>query len=386
MTNLEKEYPREGREGPIKPKVLTKIVAYTHKCQAAGKNVAVRGFQISYRSMCNFRCSHCYVASSPGAAADTLTLEDVRKVAGEFDELQAWEVGIQGGEPLLFPDLAELIEAVDPSRFYVCLITNGFLMTDEVAARLARLGVDRVAVSIDGFSEAEHDTIRNKKGSFARCLRALECVRRAGMTPAINMVVGHHNVASPGFEEFVRFAQANRYQIVVNPATPTGAWKNKLEIMLTEADSAALLGMRARYPVLMRDLWDFSETRKTAVWGDPSGNLYFISSRGDIFPHPYIFISLGNVRTTSAGEAARKAWRVRYFRDKSDKSLAGEDRGFVERFLSREMSVLHPLRYEDAFSSGDLYPDGGDEIIRTSVGSGGSDRGARLPPHHDGRN
>lgn len=349
---------------------MKKVVSYANKCKAAGKNCAVRGFQISYRSTCNFKCSHCYVASSSKEMGDTLSLEDVRNLADQFDQLNAWEVGIQGGEPLLFPDLEDLIKAVDPSRFYVCLITNGYLMTDEVATRLAAWGVDRVAVSIDGFTEEEHDAIRNKKGSFRKCLQALECVKRAGITPAINMVIGHYNVREGGFLDFVKFAQANRYQIVVNPATPTGSWKDRHEIMLTEEDAAHLVDLRSSYPVIMRDLWDYSETKQTNVWGDPAGNLFFISSRGDIFPHPYIFIKLGNVRTTTVEEAAKKGWKARYFRNKSPISLAGEDLAFVQRFLSHDMSVLKPLLFEDAFSPEDLYPHGEHEIIVNSLSAG----------------
>lgn len=352
----------------MKPAVLRKIANYAQKCSQAQKNIAVRGFQLAYRTMCNFNCSHCYVKAPNSELKDRLTLETVRELAQQFDELNAWEVGIQGGEPLLFPDLEDLIRCLDVDRFYVCVITNGYYMTDDTAKNLADLGVDRVAVSIDGFNQKDHDALRKKKGSYAKCLHALECVKKAGMTAAINMVIGHYNVWSEQFVPFVQFAQENGYQIVMNPATPTGSWINKHEIMLTEADSEYLLQLRKEYPVLMRDSWDFTDTERKGVWGDPSGNLFFITSNGDILPHPYIFISLGNVSDTPIREAVKKAWKVKYFRDKSPKSLAGEDINFVRKFLSSDMTVLRPLRFEDAFSSQELYPSGDDEIIRNSIG------------------
>ena len=352
----------------MKPVVLRKIASYAQKCHQAQKNIAVRGFQLAYRTMCNFNCSHCYVKAPNSELKDRLTLETVRELAQQFDELNAWEVGIQGGEPLLFPDLEDLIRCLDVNRFYVCVITNGYLMTDDTAKKLADLGVDRVAVSIDGFNQKEHDTLRKKKGSYAKCLHALECVKKAGMTAAINTVIGHYNVWSEQFVPFVQFAQENGYQIVMNPATPTGNWINNHEIMLTEEDSEYLLQLRKQYPVLMRDSWDFTDTERKGVWGDPSGNLFFITSNGDILPHPYVFISLGNVTDTPINEAVKKAWKVKYFRDKSPKSLAGEDINFVKKFLSCDMNVLRPLRFEEAFSSQELYPSGEDEIIRYSIG------------------
>ncbi len=351
----------------MKPVVLRKIANYAQKCNQAQKNIAVRGFQLAYRTICNFKCSHCYVKAPNTESKDRLTLENVRDIAQQFDKLNAWEVGIQGGEPLLFPDLEDLIRCLDVHRFYVCVITNGYFMTDDTAKKLADLGVDRVAVSIDGFNENDHDALRNKRGSYTKCLQALECVKNAGLTAAINMVIGHYNVWSEQFVPFVQFAQENGYQVVMNPATPTGNWVNKHEIMLTEEDSEYLLNLRKEYPVLMRDSWDFTDTKREKVWGDPSGNLYFVTSNGDILPHPYVFISLGNVTDTSISEAVKKAWKVKYFRDKSQKSLAGEDINFVKKFLSRDITVLRPLSFEEAFSSEELYPSGEDEIIRTSI-------------------
>ncbi len=351
----------------MKPIALKKIMNYVRKCQRDGKNSAVRGFQLSYRSICNFRCQHCYVHDSDTEGDARLSLDEVRRLADQFHALNAWEVGIQGGEPLAFPDLDDLIRAIRPSRFYVCLITNGYLMKKQIAERLAALGVDRVAVSIDGFTAQEHDTLRNKKGSFEKCLRALELVKEAGMTAAINMVMGNYNVRSPESIAFFEMAAERGYEIVVNPATPTGAWNSKYEIMLTEEDSRYLMGLRKRYPNIMRDLWDFSRRDSTHVWGDPAGNLYFVSGNGDIFPHPYIFVSLGNIRTDAVEDAVKRAWKVRWFRDKCSHSIAGEDRVFVERFLSGDVSVFKPLDFEQAFGPEDLYMDGEEDIILNSL-------------------
>lgn len=350
----------------MKPIALKKIMNYVRKCQRDGKNSAVRGFQLSYRSICNFRCQHCYVHDSASEGDARLSLDEVRSVADQFHDLNAWEVGIQGGEPLAFPDLYDLIEAIGPSRFYVCIITNGYLMKPVTAERLAKSGVDRVAVSIDGFTSEQHDVLRAKKGSFDRCLKALEMVKQAGMTPAINMVMGHYNVRSKESVAFFEMAADRGYEIVVNPATPTGAWTGRYDLMLTEEDSRYLEKLRKSYPNIMRDLWDFSQRANTEVWGDPAGNLYFISGNGDIFPHPYIFVRMGNVRSDAVVDAVKQAWKVRWFRDRCGHSIAGEDRGFVERFLSGDVSVFNPLEFDQAFGLDDLYEAGEEWIVLNS--------------------
>jgi len=58
------------------------------------------------------------------------------------------------------------------------MITNGWLMNEEIADKAVEAGINTVAISVDGLEET-HDFIR-KKGSFQRIMRAFDILLRIG--------------------------------------------------------------------------------------------------------------------------------------------------------------------------------------------------------------
>ena len=66
-----------------------------------------------------------------------MPLEKIRDVMDQADELGIYELDLQGGELLLFPDkLFNLAKAVGVERFYLYLTTNGYFLDEEMAYRL----------------------------------------------------------------------------------------------------------------------------------------------------------------------------------------------------------------------------------------------------------
>lgn len=101
----------------------------------------VKGFILNYSNKCNFQCPHCYTRSGAGEFGETkLTIDDIKRLADEADELGVYEIDIQGGEPLLNPQLFEILDAIGPDRFYIYITTNGWLLDRNMAEKLARGG------------------------------------------------------------------------------------------------------------------------------------------------------------------------------------------------------------------------------------------------------
>ncbi len=98
-----------------------------------------------------------------------------------------------GGEPLLHADLFPILEHGRRSGFSLALMTNGLLVTKNVAARLRDAGVGAVQVSLEGL-QAVHDSIRGK-GAFARALRGIENLAGAGIDTHINLTLSRTNVS-----------------------------------------------------------------------------------------------------------------------------------------------------------------------------------------------
>ncbi len=95
---------------------------------------------------CNLSCAYCneYDAVSKPVPEETM-LSRVDRLA----ELGTTVITISGGEPLLHPDLDEIIAHIRRRGVIAGLITNGYLLTAERIRRLNRAGLDHLQISID---------------------------------------------------------------------------------------------------------------------------------------------------------------------------------------------------------------------------------------------
>jgi len=143
---------------------------------------------------CNLTCRHCRAV--PQRKLGPLELNTARA----FDLIDAIaEVGkpvfvLSGGEPLYRPDLFDIAEYGVATGFRMALATNGTLVTDRVAARIADTGISRVAISLDGAVASTHDSFRGVPGAHALALRALRTLRGEGVSVQINSTIAKHNV------------------------------------------------------------------------------------------------------------------------------------------------------------------------------------------------
>jgi MoaA/NifB/PqqE/SkfB family radical SAM enzyme len=90
-----------------------------------------------------------------------------------IDRLAAWGVPIiafSGGEPLMRPDILELMARAHEKGIYVALATNGTLITKPKAAEIKQAGAEYLQISLDGADAVTHDHFRGVDGAFERTL------------------------------------------------------------------------------------------------------------------------------------------------------------------------------------------------------------------------
>lgn len=339
-----------------KKRMTEKMIVLARKCaHDHSYQTNIKGFHLNHSNKCNFQCPHCFTRSGAGEFSETeLTLEDIKRLADEADAMGAYEIDIQGGEPLLDPDLFKILSVIDPSRFYIYVTTNGWFLDEEMAGRLAAAGVDRVSVSIDAFSGKEHDRFRKQEGSFERCIRALEHTQKAGMKAYVNIVVGHYNARSKELRDFVAYLEEKNWGIVFNCASPSGNWRGNYDVMLTQEDSRAIEQLKKEHSDIIRDLWNFlNPNDEKLIYGCPAVNWFYVTPSGDILPCPYIHVKLGNIREGSLSDILKRGFSVRQFREYSEKCLSGEDTVFAKKYLSRCGTILDPVPLEELFGEDD---------------------------------
>lgn len=133
-----------------------------------------RTMDIAITSKCNLRCLYCSYYSSPADVDTDLPKEEWFTFFEELNHCKVMSVALQGGEPLVRKDLKEIIGSIVDNRMRFSILTNGTLITDDMADFLASTNrCSYVQVSIDGSSANIHDLCRGK-GNFVKAVDGLK--------------------------------------------------------------------------------------------------------------------------------------------------------------------------------------------------------------------
>jgi radical SAM protein with 4Fe4S-binding SPASM domain len=161
---------------------------------------------LTYR--CNLSCLFCYAGCAcrkDPAHPQEMSTAEVRRVLRVIrEEAQVPSVSFTGGEPTLRADLVELVEyAARDLGLRVNLITNGTLMSRELAKNLRRAGLTSAQLSLESNEAAVHDALTQMPGSFQKNLDGMAHLRAQGVHVHTNTTLNRLNqdsaVAMPAF-------------------------------------------------------------------------------------------------------------------------------------------------------------------------------------------
>lgn len=337
MENLTKiEQQKRSKLQLEKPLVYDKVLKFPDKLKR-GESIAIIQFQYNY--ICNFKCIHCSIKRFQGKQnKQSFTLDNVKKLASEADELGLARFVITGGEPLIFKDFDDLILAINPEKFYINVDTNGWFLDNKRAKHLKSIGVDRIQLSIDNLNELEHDNFRQATGSFKRAMNAIDAAQIANLDIFIQTVVTKQRLYSSEFIKFVEYFNNRSIGVFVTYAKPVGCWENNFEIMVNKQDMDYFRELEKKYhlythltPAFNRDLGC------VAVKG-----MISITQYGDVLPCPYIHISIGNVFQESLKDILQRGLNIKYFGEWEKTCVIAEDRRFIDKYIVPHV-YNHPL-------------------------------------------
>jgi len=101
---------------------------------------------------CNLDCHYCAEYDNSVAHPQ---LDDLKRWMSKARELGCLHLGLQGGEPLLYPDLPEVVRYAKGIGFSVSASTNGYLLSASVVKELEDAGLDTMQVSVDRMTPTE---------------------------------------------------------------------------------------------------------------------------------------------------------------------------------------------------------------------------------------
>jgi len=254
---------------------------------------------ISPTMRCNLRCYGCYAGSYEWG--EELSFETLDRVLNEAKELGIHFITVSGGEPFIRRDLITLFEKHNDVAFHV--YTNGTLIDEELAKRLAESGNVAPAISVEGFRE-ETDA-RRGQGVYARVERAMKALRDAGCIYGFSATVTRQNADLMISDRFIdHYVDQGCYFGWFFIYLPIGREPN-LDLMPTPEQRDRLrqktLEIRRTRPIFVADFWDDGPLTGGCMAG---GRLYaHINNRGDVEPCVFAHFAVDNIHQKSLKEA-----------------------------------------------------------------------------------
>lgn len=143
---------------------------------------------------CNLKCVHCYSDSDAKQYSNELSTAEALQF---IDDCAAFKVPVllfSGGEPLIRPDVFELVKHAKERGIRTTFSTNGTLIDRKTALKMKEMGVGYVGISLDGLGEA-NDRFRGQQGAFAAALTGIRHCLAVGQRVGLRFTINRYNYA-----------------------------------------------------------------------------------------------------------------------------------------------------------------------------------------------
>jgi cyclic pyranopterin phosphate synthase len=173
-------------------------------------NRPVSNIRVSLTPKCNLSCIYCHKEGEK-SPKEQLSAEDIAEILRVAAKFEIRSVKFTGGEPLLRPDLVQIVKSVPPGM-ESSLTTNGTLLAD-LARDLKTSGLRRVNVSIDSLNPETYKKITGID-RLSDVLDGITTALDVGLTPVkLNMVV-LDGINDNEIDDFLAFVRGNRNLIL----------------------------------------------------------------------------------------------------------------------------------------------------------------------------
>lgn len=183
---------------------------------------------------CDHACCYCYnIWNHPDAPREGLPEADIRPLlAHVLDQVECTHVTLTGGEPLLRPDLLQIVGFLAARDVRINLITNGHRLTDGLAAELIRAGVTLFELPLLSHRRSVHDSLVGVEGAFDAVLAALAHIRAHRGQAVVVFVATSVNIGDLWDTVRLAFAFGAR-GLMLNRFNPGGRGAAHLDLLPT---------------------------------------------------------------------------------------------------------------------------------------------------------
>ena len=153
---------------------------------------------------CNLKCVHCYAGAGARSGPDDLTTAEGMALIDDLADFGSPVLLFSGGEPLMRPDLIDLIRHAVGRGMRAVISTNGTLITREKAEAFKDLGLSYVGISLDGLGEV-NDRFRGLAGAFYMAMNGIRHCQEAGLKVGLRFTMNRMNAHEiPGIFDLLK--------------------------------------------------------------------------------------------------------------------------------------------------------------------------------------
>jgi MoaA/NifB/PqqE/SkfB family radical SAM enzyme len=302
---------------------------------------------------CNFNCLHCNVSLMQSKGKKKMGLADYKKLGKGLKKHGVLNYTLTGGEPLVYNNLLDIIEALAPKDFMVLIQTNAALLTDKLAQQLYGVGVDILCVSMDKMHDKER--VDNYEGEYKKMIdfqwydTVLGKAKRAGLKVQFLYVVSDETLRNGEFEAVVNYCFKNKVLLLYNTPIPLGNWKGRDDVLIEDGNGNFLRTLEINTPYARTD-----KKSNLRGYGCPAfKEKLYITPYGEIQGCTFLQFSLGNIKELKFDEILGKRKNLPYFSDYIKMCPPAEDKEFVQW-------------YQDLFKDAKKFPLALDEFVDMS--------------------
>ncbi len=291
---------------------------------------------------CNLACKHCRAEAHLEPYPGELSTPEAKALIDTFPQTGSPIIIFTGGEPLLRPDVFDLVKYAAGLGLRCVMAPNGTLIDRDRAARIRESGIQRCSISIDGATAQAHDAFRGVPGAFAASLQGIQHLKDAGVEFQINTTVTKNNLEH--FKDIFKLAEN----------LGAAAWHIFLLVPMGRGAEIADQVINAReYEEVLNWFYDFRKTTGMHLKATCAPHYYrimrqrakadglqvtpelfgmdaltrgclggtgfcFISHSGQVQPCGYLELDCGNVRQTPFPQIWREATVFKQFRNQAE--------------------------------------------------------------------
>jgi MoaA/NifB/PqqE/SkfB family radical SAM enzyme len=259
-------------------------------------------FAVTYKCQCN--CVHCSAGKHRKKGKKELTTKEARDVIDQSQDLGIAILAFTGGEPLLRPDIFDLIAHVDKKKTVPLLFTNGLYLTEENIDKLVKSGLYSLFVSIDSPYPEEHDKGRRTPGLFKKAIKGIKLAKEKGLFVGFSSYASRSTTDKRMYKKIYSLArEVGVHNVMLFDYVPTGNKLKETSEILTLSQREEIRAFSQKIfdneiiPPLSSQSWQNSIEAYIGGIGCLAAHIqYYMSAYGEVTPCDFTPLSFGNIR------------------------------------------------------------------------------------------